>query len=195
MACEYSGVVRDEFAALGHDAWSCDHLPTEKPGQHVTGDVLAILGDGWDLMVAHPPCTHLAVSGAAWFAKKRADGRQAGALAQRQALLDAPIPRIALENPISIISTSIRKPSQIIQPWQFGDAATKTTCLWLKNLPPLIPTAQPDASRGEFVTMKDGRRMSKWHYDSFRLPASIRGHARSKTFPGIARAMASQWGS
>ena len=138
VACEYSGVVRDTFIARGHEAISCDILPTEKEGPHYLGNVLDILHDGWDMMIAHPPCTHLAVSGAKWFKYKQKE--QEEALGFVQVLLDAPIEKICLENPVSVISSKIRKPDQIIQPWQFGHAATKTTCLWLKNLPKLVPT-------------------------------------------------------
>lgn len=177
VACEFSGTVREAFRALGHDAWSCDLLPTEVPGPHIQGDVLAVLGDAWDLMIAHPPCTHLAVSGARWFKDKQVE--QAEALAFVQALLDAPIPRIALENPVSVISSRIRKPDQIIQPWQFGHGETKATCLWLKNLPLLTPT--------EIV---DGR-----HPAVHRMaPSPDRWKKRSITYPGIAAAMAAQWG-
>ena len=137
VACEYSGVVRDTFIARGHEAISCDILPTEKEGPHYLGNVLDILHDGWDMMIAHPPCTHLAVSGAKWFKYKQKE--QEEALGFVQVLLDAPIEKICLENPVSVISSKIRKPDQIIQPWQFGHAATKTTCLWLKNLPKLVP--------------------------------------------------------
>ena len=133
VACEYSGVVRDAFIARGHEAISCDILPTEKEGPHYLGNVLDILHDGWDVMIAHPPCTHLAVSGAKWFKYKQKE--QEEALGFVQVLLDAPIEKICLENPVSVISSKIRKPDQIIQPWQFGHTATKTTCLWLKNLP------------------------------------------------------------
>ena len=133
VACEYSGVVRDAFLRRGDDAVSCDLLPTDVPGPHIQGDVLPHLGDGWDLMIAHPPCTHLAVSGARWFKDKLPE--QAEALEFVRLLLDAPIPRIALENPVSIISTRIRKPDQIIQPWMFGHGEVKATCLWLRNLP------------------------------------------------------------
>jgi hypothetical protein len=136
--CEYS--VRSAFEKMGHDAVSCDLLPTEIPGIHYTGDVFDIINQGWDLMVAHPPCTDLAVSGAAWFKEKIADGRQQRALDFVQALMDAPIPMIAIENPISVISSKIRKPDQIIQPWMFGHKETKATCLWLKGLPKLVPT-------------------------------------------------------
>jgi hypothetical protein len=140
IACEYSGTVRDAFTALGHEAMSCDLLPSDRPGNHYQGDVRDVLYDGWDLMIAHPPCTDLAVSGARHFSEKIADGRQQRALDFVRLLLDAPIEHIALENPISVISSKIRKPDQIIQPWQFGHGETKATCLWLKNLPSLVPT-------------------------------------------------------
>lgn len=140
IACEYSGAVRDAFIARGHEALSCDLLPTDVPGPHYQGDVTDILGEGWDLMIAHPPCTHLAVSGARHFAAKKASGVQDEALEFVRLLLDANIPRIALENPVSIISSRIRKPDQIIQPWQFGHGETKATCLWLKGLSKLTPT-------------------------------------------------------
>ena len=182
VACEYSGRVRDAFIRAGHDAWSCDLLPTEQPGPHYQCDVRDLLGvrripSGWDLLIAHPPCTHLAVSGARWFHEKRAE--QAEALAFVRLLLDSPTPRIALENPVSIISTAIRKPDQTIQPWQFGHGETKATCLWLKNLPPLTPT-----------NIVEGRE-ARVH----RMPPSPdRWKERSRTFEGIAQAMADQWG-
>lgn len=140
IACEFSGTVRDAFRALGHDAISCDLRESERPGPHILGDVLPHLEDGWDMMIAHPPCTHLAVSGARWFPAKRADGRQQAALEFVRLLLAAPIPRICLENPVSIISSAIRKPDQIIQPYEYGHGETKATCLWLKALPKLIAT-------------------------------------------------------
>ncbi len=176
VACEYSGAVRDAFIARGHDALSCDLLPTDAPGPHYQGDVRDVLGMGWDLMVAHPPCTHLAVSGARWFKHKQAE--QAEALDFVRLLLDAPILHIALENPISIISSRIRKPDQIIHPWQFGHGETKATCLWLKNLPALTPT--------NIVVGREARvhRMS---------PSPDRWKERSRTYPGIAAAMADQW--
>lgn len=178
VACEYSGAVRDAFLARGHDAVSCDLLPTDAPGPHYQGDVRDILGDGWDLMIAHPPCTHLAVSGARWFRDKIP--QQAEALDFVRLLLDAPIPRIALENPVSIISTRIRKPDQTIQPWQFGHGETKRTCLWLKNLPALRPT--------NIVAGREPR--------IHRLPPTPdRWKLRSATYQGIAQAMAEQWGS
>lgn len=200
IACEYSGRVRDAFAAAGFDAWSCDLLPTERPGQHYQGDVFDIIGNGWDLMIAHPPCTHLAVSGAWCFHKKIADGRQQRALDFVSNLMAAPIKHIAIENPISVISSKIRKPDQIIQPWQFGEEASKATCLWLNNLPLLIPTKI--VSKGgfkEWVCPKTGKnkRQSQWMYDAAcqgRTPAQ-RALIRSRTFQGIADAMAEQWGA
>ena len=177
VACEYSGTVRDAFIAAGHEALSCDLLPTDIPGPHYQGDVRDVLHDGWDLMIAHPPCTHLAVSGARWFKDKQAE--QAEALDFVRLLLDAPIERIALENPISVISSRIRKPDQIIQPWQFGHGETKATCLWLKGLPKLEPT-----------NIVDGRE-ARVH----KLPPSAdRWKIRSTTYKGIAEAMAQQWG-
>lgn len=141
VACEYSGRVREAFRKMGHDAWSCDLLPADDNSPyHIQGDVLAILNDGWDMMVAHPPCTHLAVSGARYFAEKIADGRQQEGIDFFMQMINAPIHRIAVENPICIMSTKYKKPDQIIQPWQFGHGETKSTCLWLKNLPKLTPT-------------------------------------------------------
>lgn len=177
IACEYSGVVRDSFAKLGHDAWSCDLLPSDKPGQHLQCNVLDVLGCGWDLMVAHPPCTDLAVSGARWFKDKQ--HTQPGAIKFFMDLINAPIPKIAVENPISIMSSRYRKPDQIIQPWQFGHGETKATCLWLKNLPKLTPT--------NIVLGREGR---VWKLP----PTPDRWKLRSTTYQGIADAMASQWG-
>ena len=181
VACEYSATVRDAFRAKGHDAWSCDLLPTDgDPQWHLIGDVTEIINDGWDLMIAHPPCTDLSVSGARHFAAKIADGRQQRALDFVQLLMDVPIERIAIENPISVISSKIRKPDQIIQPWQFGHGETKATCLWLKNLPKL-----------EATDIVEGREQ-RIH----RLPPSPdRWKIRSTTFKGIAEAMANQWGA
>jgi site-specific DNA-cytosine methylase len=181
VACEFSGVVRRAFRALGHDAWSCDLLPADDGSQfHYEGDVRGLLIGSWrewDLLIAHPPCTHLAVSGARWFKDKQAE--QAEALEFVRWLLDAPVPRIALENPISIISSRIRKPDQIIQPWQFGHGEVKATCLWLKNLPKLIPT-----------NVVDGR-VARVHREP---PSPDRWKKRSITYQGIAEAMAAQWG-
>lgn len=177
VACEFSGVVREAFRAKGHDAWSCDLLESETPTKnHYQANVLDILDEGWDLMVAHPPCTHLAVSGARWFKYKAQEQREA--LAFVETLLEAPIPRIALENPVSVISAQIRPPDQIIQPWEFGHGETKATCFWLKNLPPLAPTK-----------IVKGR-APRVHYAS---PGPDRWKERSRTLPGIAQAMAEQW--
>lgn len=177
VACEFSGIVRRAFEAKGHDAWSCDLLPTEDGGPHYKSDILKILNDGWDLMIAHPPCTYLAVSGARWFSKRRK--LQEEALDFVRKLMDAPISRICIENPISVISSKIRKPDQIIQPWQFGHGETKATCLWLKNLPKLKPTK-----------IVDGRE-PRVHHAS---PGPDRWKERSRTLQGIADAMAEQWG-
>jgi len=177
VACEFSGVVREAFAANGHDAWSCDLLPSEKPGNHIQGDVLDILDQGWDLMIAHPPCTYLAVSGARWW-KGRVQ-EQENALAFVRMLMDAPCAKIAIENPVSKISTAIRKPDQIIQPWQFGHGETKATCLWLKGLPKLTPTNIVDGRDNRIHKMP---------------PSANRGKERSRTYQGIALAMANQWG-
>ena len=176
IACEYSGRVRDAFLALGHDAMSCDLLPTDVEGPHHMGDVTELLHMGWDLMIAHPPCTHLAVSGARWFKEKTR--QQITALDFVRDLLSAPIARIALENPVSIISSKIRKPDQIIQPWQFGHGETKATCLWLKNLPPLVPTNIVSGREARIHKMP---------------PCPNRGKERSRTYQGIADAMADQW--
>lgn len=179
IACEYSGAVRDAFTALGHEAMSCDLLPTETPGQHYQGDVRDVIDYPWDLMIAHPPCTHLSVSGARHFAEKRMDGRQQSAVSFFMMLAKSDIPRIAIENPICVMSTMWRKPDQIIQPWQFGHGETKATALWLKNLPLLSPT--------EIV---DGRE-ARIHLMS---PGPDRAKERSRTYSGIAEAMATQWG-
>lgn len=178
IACEFSGVVRDAFQRRGYDAWSCDLLPSEIRGQHIEGDVRKVLDWDWDLMIAHPPCTHLAVSGARWFAEKRVE--QAEALEFVRTLLDAPIGCIALENPVSIISSRIRKPDQITQPWQYGHGETKATCWWLKNLPALVPT-----------DVVDGREGRIWKES----PSPDRWKNRSRTLPGIADAIAEQWGA
>lgn len=177
VACEFSGIVRDAFIRAGHDAMSCDLLPTEVEGPHHMGDVTELLHMGFDLMIAHPPCTHLAVSGSRWFRDKEKE--QAEALAFVQTLMDAPIPMIAIENPISVISSRIRKPDQIIQPWQFGHGETKATCLWLKGLPKLTPTNIVDGREARVHRMP---------------PGPDRWRERSRTYQGIAEAMASQWG-
>lgn len=179
VACEYSGTVRDAFLKLGHDAMSCDLLPTDVPGPHYQGDVFDVINDGWDLMIAHPPCTHLAVSGARHFEAKRKDGRQMEAIFFFKLLARAEIAKIAIENPVCIMSTVWRKPDQIIQPWQFGHGETKTTCLWLKGLPKLIPTNIVDGREARIHRM---------------APGPNRWKERSKTYQGIADAMAEQWG-
>lgn len=176
VACEFSGVVRDAYLARGHDAVSCDLLPTEVPGPHIQGDVLDVLDDGWDLMIAHPPCTHLAVSGARWFKDKQVE--QAEALDFVRALLDAPIPRIALENPVSVIATKIRPPDCYSQPWEHGHGETKKTCWWLKNLPPLRPS-----------NIVEGRENHVWKHGE----TKARWKNRSRTLPGVAAAIADQW--
>jgi len=188
IACEYSGTVRDAFSALGHDATSCDILPTEKPGKHHQGDVAKILGDGWDMMIAHPPCTYLSVSGIHWNNRGRGWEQTEKALEFVQLLMNAPIPRIAIENPISIISSRIKKPSQVIQPWMFGHMEQKATCLWLKNLPALRETNNVKA---EMMKLPDKERQ-RIHYLP---PSKDRWKLRSTTYQGIAEAMAKQWGN
>lgn len=180
VACEYSGRVRNAFAARGWEAWSCDLLPSETEGNHYQGDVSEIISDYFDLMVCHPPCTHLAVSGARYFAEKRASGVQQEALEFVRMLLDAPIKYIALENPVSIISTEIRKPTQYVQPWEYGHGETKKTGLWLKNLPALKPTNIVEGREAKILAMS---------------PSPDRWKERSRTYQGIADAMAEQWGS
>jgi hypothetical protein len=201
IACEFSGIVREAFAKRGHDAWSCDLLPTEIPGQHIQDDVLKHLDERWDLMIAHPSCTHLAVSGARWFKEKQADGRQQRGIDFFMKLINAPINRIAVENPIGIMSTKYRKPDQIIQPYQFGHEVQKATCLWLKDLPLLKPTnivnkgliyVDPKGnSHGGIFTMRAKRAYSPLML----LPRNAdRWKIRSVTFQGIADAFAGQWG-
>ena len=199
IACEYSGVVRDAFIKQGHEAISCDLLPSESDlGEHYQGDVTDIIDDGWDMMIAHPPCTYLTVTGNKWFKpeyKDRFPTREQDrrdAIAFFMALMNANIPKIAIENPIGIMSTTFRKPDQIIQPWQFGHEASKSTCLWLKNLPLLQYTNV--VSKGEFVTYKSGKRTAKWYADAARYDAKTRAKIRNTTFQGIADAMAQQWG-
>jgi hypothetical protein len=180
IACEYSGVVRDAFLAKGHDALSCDLLPSDSPGPHYMGDIFDIVGQDWDLMIAHPPCTHLCVSGARHFATKRADGRQQSAIDFFMRLANLPIPKIAIENPVCIMSTIWRKPDQIIQPWMFGHGETKATCLWLKDLSLLLPSN---------IVAGRADRIHKMG------PSPTRWKERSRTYDGIALAMAEQWGS
>lgn len=199
VACEYSGRVREAFRARGHDAWSCDLLDSEDGSPyHIKGDVLQIMGlDGSrpricdiDLMIAHPPCTDLAVSGARHFPAKIADGRQQAALAFVQAIMDAPCDRIAIENPISVISSKIRKPDQIIQPWMFGHPETKSTCLWLKGLPKLVPNEDAEHVKAHMETLPASQRNRVHHMP----PGPDRWKERSRTYQGIADAMAEQWG-
>jgi len=186
VACEYSGTVRDAFIAAGHDAMSCDLLQTDAPGPHYHGDVTDILGDGWDLMIAHPPCTHLAVSGSRHFAEKKADGRQQAAIDFFMLLAKADIPRICIENPVCIMSSVWMKPSQTVRPWMFGHKEQKATCLWLKDLPLLQAT---NDVYDEMMLLPKSER-ERIHYMP---PGPNRWKERSKTFSGLAKAMADQW--
>ena len=209
VACEYSGVVRDAFINKGHEAVSCDLLPSESDfGEHYQGDVVDILYQDWDMMIAFPPCTYLTITGNRWFYHPEdkhlpTDRRRPHPLhpnrrqLQKEALdfvsllLNAPINKIALENPIGAISSNIKRPNQIIQPYQYGHDTAKSTCLWLKNLPLLEPTniVEPISFK-----MGDGKNYNKLHYETFKLPVEERWKIRSATFPGIAEAMAEQWG-
>ena len=200
VACEFSGTVRDAFIKAGHDAMSCDIEPTDAPGPHYQGDIFDIINDGWDMMIAFPPCTHLAVSGAKHFAQKRADGRQQQGIDFFLQVVNADIPKIAVENPVGIMSRLYRKPDQIIQPWQFGHEAQKTTCLWLNNLPPLQHTNIVE--KGSFYITKSGKKMPSWSHDAVGIDGKKLGYntkeikkIRNKTFQGIADAMAQQWGN
>lgn len=190
VACEFSGRVRDAFAKKGWEAWSCDLLPTETQGNHIQGDVVEVINSqSWDMMIGFPPCTDLAVSGAAWFKKKQADGSQQRSIHFFMTLANASIERICLENPVGIMSSRWRKPDQIIQPWHYGHETTKATCLWLKNLPLLIPTSV--VSKGERKFYASGKSSPMWHANS----GGGCGKQRSITFQGVADAMASQWGN
>ena len=193
VACEHSGTVRDAFRALGHDALSCDLLPSDNGGPHYQGDVRDILGEGWDMVLAFPPCTHLAVSGAKHFAAKREDGRQQEGIDFFMLFTQLDCPRVAIENPVGIMSSHYRKPDQIIQPYEHGDPFTKTTCLWLKGLSKLVPTNVVD--KGERHVTKGGKSLPKWYNDALSLPPAQRAIVRNKTFQGIANAMAQQWGT
>ena len=186
VACEFSGRVRDAFTRMGCEAMSCDLLPSDAPGDHYQGDIRDVLDYPWDLMIAHPPCTALAVSGARHFAAKRADGRQQAAVAFFMLLANAKIPRIAIENPVCIMSRLWRKPDQIIQPWMFGHPEQKATCLWLKRLPKLAATDDVKAHM-ETLPKSERERIHRMP------PGPDRWKARSETFPGIADAMAEQW--
>lgn len=181
VACEESQEVCKAFRARGHEAYSCDiqNCSGGHPEWHIKADALELLKMKWDLIIAHPPCTHLSSSGARWFPEKRKDGRQQAAIEFFMHFVDCDCPRIAIENPVGIMSTEYRKPDQIIQPWQFGHGEVKTTCLWLKGLEPLIPT-----------NIVGGREQKCWRMG----PCADRAKLRSKTFPGIAQAMAEQWG-
>lgn len=195
IACEFSGVVRSAFRAKGHDAWSCDLLPAEDGSEyHIQGDCLAVLGDGWDLIVAHPPCTYLCSMGI-WWNHKRPERwpLTKAAVEFVRALWAAPVERMALENPIGHLGTNWRKSDQIINPWQFGNEANKPTCLWLRGLPKLVPTKIVD--KGKFYTKKNGARMSAWSHITSGTRKTERARIASRTFPGIAQAMADQWGS
>ena len=207
VACEYSGTVRDTLTKKGHDVTSCDILPTDVPGKHYQGDVTDILNDGWDMMIGHPPCTFLTVTGNKWFYhpddkelpldERRPNPKFPNRRADREEgvdffmlLANAPIDKICIENPVGIMSTRWRKPEQIIQPYEYGHTEAKKTCLWLKNLPNLVPTKIVEP---EYVTFKSGKRMAKWYCDAASLPKQERMKLRSKTFQGIADAIADQW--
>ena len=209
IGCEQSGTVREAFKALGHDAWSCDILPTDIPGKHFQCDIFEVLDQKWDLMIAHPSCVYLTVTGNKWFyhpedsalptSERRPHPKfpnrwqdRAEAIDFFMRLMNADIPQIALENPIGVMSSVYRKPDQVIQPWQYGHETTKSTCLWLKNLPLLKPTNI--VSKGEIVTYQSGKTMSKWYSDTAKLKPAERSKARSKTFQGIADALAMQYG-
>lgn len=188
VACEFSGVVRDAFRTRGHDAVSCDLHPSETPGPHIQGDVLSLLGNGWDLLIAHPPCTYLSRAGARWW---KTPGRAEFADAAAEfvfALRDAPIERIAIENPIGQLNSRWRRPDQTVQPWMFGHPFTKATCLWLKRLPPLVPTFAR-SQRDAFITSSTGRTRLE------QRGIAHKREDRSRTFLGIAEAMADQWGA
>lgn len=191
IACEFSGTVRDAFAELGHDAWSCDMLPTEKPGHHLQGDVLALLGNGWDLMVAHPPCTYLSRAGARWWKAPGRDELAAQAADFVLALWNAPIERIAIENPRGQLNQRWRYPDQTVQPYQFGDPYSKATCLWLKNLPPLVDTVTCAIYEPWVACNRSARKRAGLPI----LGKTSGGKEASRTFPGIAAAMAQQWGA
>lgn len=202
IACEFSGTVRDAFIAAGHDTMSCDLLPTIKPGPHYQGDVRDVLNDGWDLMIAHPPCTHLSSSGLHWNKNPKSE-RFGGAQTEEaldfvRLLLDAPIERIALENPIGCISTRIRDSDQTVQPWMFGEDASKGTCFWLKNVPPL--KLDESLYFPPRIVIHNGKWVMRWsnQTDSGQnklAPSEDRWAIRSLTYPGIAKAMVRQWGA
>jgi hypothetical protein len=195
VACEESQSVTVEFRGRGHEAYSCDVVPCSggHPEWHLQQDVIPLLSEsGWDMIIAFPPCTHLAVSGAAWFEKKRRDGRQQQGIDFFMRFANCNCPKVAIENPVGIMSKAWRRPDQIIQPYEFGDSFSKKTCLWLKGLPILFPTRVVD--KGEVVRFSSGKSMPKWYADCFRLPPDERSKIRSRLSPGIAKAMADQWG-
>ena len=193
IACEESQAVTKAFRNLGVEAFSCDVEPCSggHPEWHLQEDVIPLLRKPWELIVAFPPCTHLAVSGAKWFNEKRQDGRQQQAIDFFMRFAECDCERVAIENPVGIMSTQWRKPEQIVQPYEFGDPFSKKTCLWLKGLPKLVGTCLVDS--GERIVSPSGKTMAKWYSDAFRLPPAERAKVRSKTFPGIANAMADQW--
>ena len=193
VACEESQTVTTELLKLGHDAYSCDIVDCggEYPERHLQQDVEPLLKEKWDMVIAFPPCTHLAVSGAAWFAEKRKDGRQQQGIDFFMLFANCECEKVAIENPVRIMSTQWRKPDQIIQPYEYGDEFRKKTCLWLKGLPKLKPTKI--VGEGEQVKYKSGRSMPKWYANAYKLPPKERAKVRSRTFPGIAKAMALQW--
>lgn len=197
IACEYSGIVRDAFKDKGHDVWSCDILPTDKEGQHIQDDILKHLDDGWDMMIAHPPCTYLTVTGNKWFKPEFKDRFPTRIQDREDAiefflkLANANIPKICIENPVGIMSSVYQKPTQYVHPYYFGDKHSKKTGLWLKNLPKLKST---NIVEPEFYIYKDGRKDPLWHVETMKLPPLERMKARSKTFQGVADAMAEQWG-
>jgi site-specific DNA-cytosine methylase len=193
VACEESQAVTTELLKLGHDAYSCDVLECSGnfPERHLQQDVLPLLKEKWDMIIAFPPCTHLAVSGARWFAEKRKDGRQQQGIDFFMLFANCSCEKVAIENPVGVMSTYWRKPDQIIQPFEYGDEVSKKTCLWLKGLPRLAPTKI--VRKGEYVKFRKGKTMSKWYVDTYNLPPKERAKVRSRTFPGIAKAMALQW--
>lgn len=194
VACEESQAVTKEFRAKGHEAYSCDIIECSggHPEWHIMSDVRKILDEEWDMIIAFPPCTDLAVSGAAWFEEKRKDGRQQASIDFFMLFANHPCEKIAIENPVGIMSSKWRKPDQIIQPYEYGHPESKKTCLWLKGLPKLMPTEIVE--QGERVTFASGKSMPKWYADAWKLPKKERARLRSKTFPDIAKAMAEQWG-
>lgn len=199
VACEFSGTVREAFKKKGHDAWSCDLEKTDIPGNHIQDNVENHLNKNWDLIIAHPPCTYLTVTGNKWFKDEYKDRFPTRQEDRKKAIeffmlfVKSKSPKVVIENPIGIMSTQYRKPDQIIQPYHFGHEATKSTCLWIKGLPLLKPTNI--VSKGEFITYKSGKRMTKWYADAAKLKPKERAKIRNKTFPGIAEAMADQWGN